>query len=204
MIRVLVVDDHWLVRHGLSLLFESAEDVTLVGEAANGLEAVEKTRELLPDVVLMDLSMPVMDGVEATRRIVSNHPAIKVVALSSFAERRTVLEAIDAGAAGYLLKDGDMDDILRAVRAANQGESPLAPRAAQAILSARPARQLPALSTREREVVDLVISGLRNREIADRMGITEKTVKTHLTHVYQRLGVATRREMIDAFKSAPT
>jgi DNA-binding NarL/FixJ family response regulator len=204
MIRVLVVDDHWLVRHGLSLLFDSAEDVTLVGEAANGLEAVEKTRELLPDVVLMDLSMPVMDGVEATRRIVGNHPGIKVVALSSFAERRTVLEAIDAGAAGYLLKDGDMDDILRAVRAANQGESPLAPRAAQAILSARPARQLPALSTREREVVDLVISGLRNREIADRMGITEKTVKTHLTHVYQRLGVATRREMIDAFKSAPT
>jgi DNA-binding NarL/FixJ family response regulator len=204
MIRVLVVDDHWLVRHGLSLLFESAEDVTLVGEAANGLEAVEKTRELQPDVVLMDLSMPVMDGVEATRRIVSNHPAIKVVALSSFAERRTVLEAIDAGAAGYLLKDGDMDDILRAVRAANQGESPLAPRAAQAILSARPARQLPALSTREREVVDLVISGLRNREIADRMGITEKTVKTHLTHVYQRLGVSTRREMIDAFNSAPS
>jgi DNA-binding NarL/FixJ family response regulator len=204
MIRVLVVDDHWLVRHGLSLLFESAEDVTLVGEAANGLEAVEKTKELLPDVVLMDLSMPVMDGVEATRRIVGNHPAIKVVALSSFAERRTVLEAIDAGAAGYLLKDGDMDDILRAVRAANQGESPLAPRAAQAILSARPARQLPALSTREREVVDLVISGLRNREIADRMGITEKTVKTHLTHVYQRLGVSTRREMIDAFKSAPS
>jgi DNA-binding NarL/FixJ family response regulator len=204
MIRVLVVDDHWLVRHGLSLLFESAEDVTLVGEAANGLEAVEKARDLLPDVVLMDLSMPVMDGVEATRRIVGNHPAIKVVALSSFAERRTVLEAIDAGAAGYLLKDGDMDDILRAVRAANQGESPLAPRAAQAILSARPARQLPALSTREREVVDLVITGLRNREIADRMGITEKTVKTHLTHVYQRLGVSTRREMIDAFKSAPS
>jgi len=204
MIRVLVVDDHWLVRHGLSLLFESAEDVTLVGEAANGLEAVEKTRALMPDVVLMDLSMPVMDGVEATRRIVTNHPAIKVVALSSFAERRTVLEAIDAGAAGYLLKDGDMDDILRAVRAANQGESPLAPRAAQAILSARPARQLPALSTREREVVDLVISGLRNREIADRMGITEKTVKTHLTHVYQRLGVSTRREMIDAFRSAPS
>jgi DNA-binding NarL/FixJ family response regulator len=204
MIRVLVVDDHWLVRHGLSLLFESADDVTLVGEAANGLEAVEKARELMPDVVLMDLSMPVMDGVEATRRIVSNHPTVRVVALSSFAERRTVLEAIDAGAAGYLLKDGDMEDILRAVRAANQGESPLAPRAAQAILSARPTRQLPALSTREREVVDLVISGLRNREIADRMGITEKTVKTHLTHVYQRLGVSTRREMVDAFKSAPS
>lgn len=204
MIKVLVVDDHWLVRHGLSLLFDAATDVSLVGEAANGLEALEKVRDLEPDVVLMDLSMPVMDGVEATKRIVTKYPDVKVVVLSSFSERRTVLEAIDAGAAGYLLKDGDMEDILRAVRAAAQGESPLAPRAAQAILSARPSRQLPALSVREREVVDFVITGLRNREIADRMGITEKTVKTHLTHVYQRLGVSTRGEMVEAFRTAPT
>ncbi len=203
MIKVLVVDDHWLVRHGLSLLFDAATDVSLVGEAANGLEALEKVRDLEPDVVLMDLSMPVMDGVEATKRIVTKYPDVKVVVLSSFSERRTVLEAIDAGAAGYLLKDGDMEDILRAVRAAAQGESPLAPRAAQAILSARPSRQLPALSVREREVVDFVITGLRNREIADRMGITEKTVKTHLTHVYQRLGVSTRGEMVEAFRTAP-
>ena len=203
MIKVLVVDDHWLVRHGLSLLFDAADDVTLVGEAANGLEALERVRDLSPDVVLMDLSMPVMDGVEATRRIVAKYPEVKVVVLSSFSERRTVLEAIDAGATGYLLKDGDMDDILRAVHAAAQGESPLAPRAAQAILSARPARQLPSLSAREREVVDLVVTGLRNREIADRLGITEKTVKTHLTHVYQRLGVSTRGEMVEAFKAAP-
>lgn len=203
MIKVLVVDDHWLVRHGLSLLFDAATDVSLVGEAANGLEALEKVRDLEPDVVLMDLSMPVMDGVEATKRIVTKYPDVKVVVLSSFSERRTVLEAIDAGAAGYLLKDGDMEDILRAVRAAAQGESPLAPRAAQAILSARPSRQLPALSVREREVVDFVITGLRNREIADRMGITEKTVKTHLTHVYQRLGVSTRAEMVEAFRTAP-
>jgi DNA-binding NarL/FixJ family response regulator len=202
MIKVLVVDDHELVRHGLAMLLGGAEDVDLVGLATDGAEALTLVEEHHPDVVLMDLSMPGMDGVEATRRISTNHPSSTVVVLSSFSERRTVLEAIDAGAAGYLLKDGGMDDILRAVRAAAQGESPLAPRAAQAILSARPARQMPELSAREREVVDYVIEKLRNREIAERMGITEKTVKTHLTHVYQRLGVDTRAEMIAAVKAS--
>jgi DNA-binding NarL/FixJ family response regulator len=202
MIKVLVVDDHELVRHGLAMLLGGAEDVDLVGLATDGAEALTLVEEHHPDVVLMDLSMPGMDGVEATRRISTNHPSSTVVVLSSFSERRTVLEAIDAGAAGYLLKDGGMDDILRAVRAAAQGESPLAPRAAQAILSARPARQMPELSAREREVVDYVVEGLRNREIAERMGITEKTVKTHLTHVYQRLGVDTRAEMIAAVKAS--
>jgi DNA-binding NarL/FixJ family response regulator len=184
------------------MLLGGAEDVDLVGLATDGAEALTLVEEHHPDVVLMDLSMPGMDGVEATRRISTNHPSSTVVVLSSFSERRTVLEAIDAGAAGYLLKDGGMDDILRAVRAAAQGESPLAPRAAQAILSARPARQMPELSAREREVVDYVVEGLRNREIAERMGITEKTVKTHLTHVYQRLGVDTRAEMIAAVKAS--
>ncbi len=202
MIKVLVVDDHELVRHGLAMLLGGADDIDLVGLATDGAEALTLVEEHHPDVVLMDLSMPGMDGVEATRRISSTYPSTAVVVLSSFSERRTVLEAIDAGAAGYLLKDGGMDDILRAVRAAAQGESPLAPRAAQAILSARPARQMPELSVREREVVDYVVEGLRNREIAERMGITEKTVKTHLTHVYQRLAVDTRAEMIAAVKAS--
>ncbi len=202
MIKVLVVDDHELVRHGLAMLLGGADDIDLVGLATDGAEALALVEEHHPDVVLMDLSMPGMDGVEATRRISSTYPSTAVVVLSSFSERRTVLEAIDAGAAGYLLKDGGMDDILRAVRAAAQGESPLAPRAAQAILSARPARQMPDLSVREREVVDYVVEGLRNREIAERMGITEKTVKTHLTHVYQRLAVDTRAEMIAAVKAS--
>ena len=202
MIKVLVVDDHELVRHGLAMLLGGADDIDLVGLATDGAEAIALVEEHHPDVVLMDLSMPGMDGVEATRRISSTYPSTAVVVLSSFSERRTVLEAIDAGAAGYLLKDGGMDDILRAVRAAAQGESPLAPRAAQAILSARPARQMPELSVREREVVDYVVEGLRNREIAERMGITEKTVKTHLTHVYQRLAVDTRAEMIAAVKAS--
>lgn len=204
MIKVLVVDDHQLVRHGLAMLLDSADDVTLVGEAGDGAEALEMVDEQEPDIVLMDLSMPVMDGVEATRQITQSHPDVTVVVLSSFSERRMVLEAIDAGAAGYLLKDGAMDDILRAVRSAAQGEAPLAPRAAQAILSARPARQLPELSAREREVVELVVAGLKNRDIAERMGISEKTVKTHLTHVYQRLGVATRGDMIAAVRAAST
>lgn len=184
------------------MLLGGADDIELVGMATDGASALVLVEEHEPDVVLMDLSMPGMDGVEATRRITADHPECTVVVLSSFSERRTVLEAIDAGAAGYLLKDGGMDEILRAVRAAAQGEAPLAPRAAQAILSARPARQMPELSAREREVVDHVVEGLRNREIADRMGITEKTVKTHLTHVYQRLGVDTRSEMIAAVKAA--
>ncbi|MFZ4717957.1 MAG: response regulator transcription factor [Ilumatobacteraceae bacterium] len=202
MIKVLVVDDHELVRHGLVMLLESADDVELVGQASDGAEAVSIVDAQQPDVVLMDLSMPGMDGVEATRRISSQHPEVSVVVLSSFSERRMVLEAIDAGAAGYLLKDGGMDDILRAVRSAAQGEAPLSPRAAQAILSARPARQLPELSVREREVVELVVEGLKNKDIAERMGISEKTVKTHLTHVYQRLGVSTRPEMIAAVRAS--
>ncbi len=202
MIKVLVVDDHELVRHGLAMLLGGADDIDLVGLATDGAGAIALVEQHRPDVVLMDLSMPGMDGVEATRRISTTYPSTAVVVLSSFSERRTVLEAIDAGAAGYLLKDGGMDDILRAVRAAAQGESPLAPRAAQAILSARPARQMPELSVREREVVDYVVEGLRNREIAERMGITEKTVKTHLTHVYQRLAVDTRAEMIAAVKAS--
>ncbi len=197
-----MVDDHELVRHGLAMLLDSADDIELVGQARDGAEALLMVDQYLPDIVLMDLSMPGMDGVEATRRITTTHQSVSVVVLSSFSERRMVLEAIDAGAAGYLLKDGGMDDIVRAVRSASNGEAPLSPRAAQAILSARPARQLPELSSREREVVELVVEGLKNKDIADRMSISEKTVKTHLTHVYQRLGVANRADMIAAFKAS--
>jgi DNA-binding NarL/FixJ family response regulator len=200
MIRVIIVDDHELVRHGLAMLLNGAEEIDLVGQADDGAAAVELVRELRPDVVLMDLSMPGMGGAEATRIICTSYPDVKVVMLSSFAERRSVLDAIDAGAVGYLLKDGGMDEIVRALEAAARGEAPLSPRAAQSILSARPARQLPSLSVREREVAELAASGLRNRDIAERMGIAEKTVKTHLTRVDQRLGVATRSELSNALK----
>lgn len=200
MIRVVIVDDHELVRHGLSMLLNASDDIDLVGQADDGAAAVALVRDVRPDVVLMDLSMPGMGGAEATRVICHEFPETKVVMLSSFAERRAVLDAIDAGAVGYLLKDGGMDEIVRALEAAARGEAPLSPRAAQAILSARPARQLPSLSAREREVAELVAAGLRNRDIAERMGIAEKTVKTHLTRVYQRLGVATRTELAAALK----
>ncbi len=200
MIRVVIVDDHELVRHGLSMLLNASDDIDLVGQADDGAAAVALVRDVRPDVVLMDLSMPGMGGAEATRAICHEFPETKVVMLSSFAERRAVLDAIDAGAVGYLLKDGGMDEIVRALEAAARGEAPLSPRAAQAILSARPARQLPSLSAREREVAELVAAGLRNRDIAERMGIAEKTVKTHLTRVYQRLGVATRTELAAALK----
>ncbi len=198
MIRVMVADDHELVRHGLAMLLNSADEIEFLGDASDGADAVRQAATLQPDVILMDLSMPIMDGIEATRVITAAQPGVAIVVLSSFAERRMVLEAIDAGAVGYLLKDGGMDDIVRAVLSAAKGEAPLSPKAAQAILSARPTRQLPALSTRERQVVDLVVAGHRNRDIADEMGISEKTVKTHLTHVYQRLGVNSRAEMIAA------
>jgi DNA-binding NarL/FixJ family response regulator len=202
MIKVLIVDDHALVRTGLAQILAAADDIDLVGQAADGAEAVTLVAECRPDVVLMDLSMPIMDGVTATRQITSQWPSVRVVALSSFVERKMVLDAVDAGAVGYILKDGDMDDVLRAVQAAARGESPLAPRAAQAVLSARASRRLPELTDREREVTDLVVAGLRNKGIADRLGISEKTVKTHLTHVYQRFGVDNRQEIIAVVKNA--
>lgn len=196
MIRVLVVDDHSLVRSGLIQLLSSADDIELVGQAADGVEAVNLVQSTLPDVVLMDLSMPNMDGITATRLIHDQHPQVRVVALTSFAERKTVLDAIDAGAVGYILKDGEMEELLRATRAAARGESPLSPRAAQAVLSARGARTGPELTDREREVMELVVSRLTNREIAERLEISEKTVKTHLTRIYQRFGIENRTQAI--------
>ncbi len=192
-----MADDHSLVRRGLALLLSSAADIELVGEAADGAAAVELVAKLRPDVVLMDLSMPVMDGIAATREIRTRHPDVRVVALTAFAERATVLAAIDAGAVGYVLKDGDEADLLAATRAASRGESPLSPRAANALLAARTARPGPTLSDREREVVVLVVAGLTNREIGEALEISEKTVKTHLTRIYQRFELRNRAHALD-------
>jgi DNA-binding NarL/FixJ family response regulator len=196
MIRVLVADDHSLVRSGLAQLLGSAADVELVGQAVDGNEAVAMVDELVPDVVLMDLSMPNMDGITATRLISERHPGVRVVALTAFSERTTVLDALDAGAIGYVLKDGEMDELLRATRAAARGESPLSPAAAHVVLTARHARTAPDLTGRERDVMRLVVTGVTNREIAERLAISEKTVKTHLTRVYQRFGLRNRTDAI--------
>jgi DNA-binding NarL/FixJ family response regulator len=195
-IRLLLAEDHPVVRAGLERLLGNEADIELVGAAADGAEAVELAGELRPDVVLMDLSMPVMDGIEATRRIVSAHDgAVSVVVLTSFADREQVIEALDAGASGYLLKDAEPEELVRGIRAAARGEAPLAPRAAREVLAARSEPRPDAdLSTREREVLVLVARGLPNKRIARELEISEKTVKAHLTSVFQRIGVTDRTQ----------
>lgn len=195
MIRVAVVDDHALVRAGLEELLEADEEIEVVATAADGSEAAAIVERESPDVVLMDLSMPDVDGVEATRRIVASGAETRVVALTSFTDADRVLAALDAGAVGYLLKDSEPDELRRAVHAAARGESPLSPKAAGTLLAARSEGGGGAeLSPREHEVLALVAEGLPNKLIARRLEISEKTVKAHLTRVYQQIGVSDRTQ----------
>jgi DNA-binding NarL/FixJ family response regulator len=194
-IRLLIADDHAVVRTGLARLVETFDDIELVGAAANGEEAVALAAERRPDVVLMDLEMPVLDGIEATRRIREAHPDVAVVVLTSFSDRERILGTLDAGAAGYLLKDAEPAELEKAVRAAARGEAPLDPKAARAVLSARrPPGPESQLSGREREVLVMVAEGLPNKLIARRLGISEKTVKAHLTNVFRTIGVTDRTQ----------
>jgi DNA-binding NarL/FixJ family response regulator len=189
----MVVDDHAIVRQGIADVLSSEEDIEIVASAKSGEEAVSLAAERHPDVALMDLSMPGMDGVEATRRTIDAAPGVKVVMLTSFAEPQHVNAALDAGAVGYLLKDAESDEIARAIRAANRGEAPFSARAAGALLMRR-AQRRPGedLTPREREILDLVGQGLANKQISRRLNIKEKTVKAHLTNVFQRIGVSDR------------
>jgi DNA-binding NarL/FixJ family response regulator len=194
-IRVLIADDHALVRAGLEQLLESTKDIAVVATAADGERAATLAQEHHPDVVLMDLSMPGVGGIEATRRIRAAEPAVHVVVLTSFSDRERILEAVDAGALGYLLKDAEPDELLRGIRAAARGEAPLAPKAALALITERagPPEGL-SLTAREREVLSLVGKGLPNKVIARELSISEKTVKAHLTTVFQRIGVSDRTQ----------
>ena len=192
MIRVLLADDHSLVRDGLGRLLASVPDIEVVAAAADGREAIRLAQEHRPDVILMDLRMPGMDGSEATRRLLEEDPATQVVILTSFSERDEILSALDAGAIGYLLKDAEPDEVIRGVRAAAHGESPLAPKAARELLGSRGSAPASQLTDREREVLRLVTRGLSNKLIARELGISEKTVKAHLTTVFQRIGVTDR------------
>jgi DNA-binding NarL/FixJ family response regulator len=194
-IRVIVVDDHDIVRAGLHGLLSGVPDIEVVGVAADGLEAVELTADRDPDVVLMDLEMPNVDGIEATRRITRRGGASSVLVLTSFSDHLRVNEALDSGAIGYLLKDSEPGELLAGVRAAARGESPLAPKAASALLRARADQPAEAqLSDREREVLSWVARGLPNKLIARRLEIAEKTVKAHLTQIYQQIGVTDRTQ----------
>ena len=197
MIRVVLVDDHAVVRSGLAQLLDGAEDMEVVGMASNGAEAPEVVRDTKPDVVLMDLQMPVVDGVSATRAIVASDSSAQVVVLTSYSDNERIVAALDAGAVGYLLKDAEPTDLLEGVRAVCRGESPIHPRAARQLLTARGEAQLSnseQLRSREAEVLKLVQMGLANKQIARRLGISERTVKAHLTSVFQRIGVTDRTQ----------
>ena len=193
MIEVLLVDDHALMREGLRTLVDAAPDMRVVGAVGDGKAALELAATAAPHVVVMDLSMPTMDGVTATRRITETQPAVQVLVLTSFSDVERVMDALDAGATGYVLKDSQPAELLAAIRAVADGRSPLDPRVARTLLTARRTPSTPVeLTEREREVLALVGLGLPNKQIARRLGIREGTVKAHLTSVYQRIGVGDR------------
>jgi DNA-binding NarL/FixJ family response regulator len=191
-ISVLVVDDHPLVREGLRALLSAAADLEVVGEAPDGSAAERMAAELCPDVVLMDLSMPGLDGIASTRRVLAVHPGAKVVMLTSFHDVDRVLAALHAGAVGYLLKDSDPQTLAAGVRAAANGQAPFDPRAAVALLPAATPPAASQLSVRERQVLLLVAAGRSNRQVGRTLGIAERTVKVHLGSVFRRIGVSDR------------
>jgi DNA-binding NarL/FixJ family response regulator len=196
-IRVLLADDHGVLRDGLARVIGAQPDLQLAGTAANGTEAVDMCRTTRPDVVLMDLEMPIMDGIEATRAILAEAPATVVLVLTSFSDQRRITGALEAGAVGYLLKDASAEEVVRGIRTAAGGGSPLDPRAARALLEAKSAPDpLAGISPREREVFSLLLDGMPNKLIARRLSISEKTVKSHLTSLFRQIGVTDRVQAI--------
>ncbi len=197
-IRILVVDDHPVVRDGLRGMLQGQPDLAVVGEAADGREALTAVRGHDPDVVLMDLNMPGMDGVEAIRRLAAEHPRVRVLVLTTYDDDLNIVRALESGAIGYLLKDVPREELFRAVRTAARGESVLAPRVAARLLGRLRAPEPQAPSERETEVLALVARGLTNRAIARQLRISEATVKTHLVHLFTKLGVDDRTAAVTA------
>lgn len=193
-IRVVLADDHAVIRAGLEQLLVGTDDIEVVGAAANGAEAIELAREHRPDVILMDLQMPEVDGVAATREIIAQQLGVDVLVLTSYSDGERIVAALDAGAVGYLLKDADPEDVLQGIRAVSRGESPIHPRAARQLLGVRAGSTQVQLTSRESEVLSLVRQGLANKQIARQLGISERTVKAHLTSAFARIGVADRTQ----------
>ena len=196
MIGVAIADDHKVVRVGLEQLLRTFDDVEFVGAAAGGEEAVALCAEHRPDVLLLDLSMPDLDGIEVTMRLRDVAPETRIVVFTSFSDRDRIVQALDAGAVGYLLKDAEPDELHSALQAAARGEAPLTPRAAAALLEDRRSRpaEVP-LTAREREIVTLAADGLPNRVIAERLHISERTVETHVRNALAKLGLANRTQL---------
>lgn len=195
MIRVVLVDDHRVVVEGLKLLLQAYPDVSVVGSAGDGAEGADLVISLVPDVVLMDLSMPGVDGIQATRRIVDAVPDTAVVVLTTSSDREMVLRSLDAGAVGYLMKDTDPQALYEGIQAAAAGGSPIDPRVARALVETRrrtASGPASVLTAKQREVLELVAAGQPNRLVAKQLGVTEKTVKAHLTQIYAAIGVSDR------------
>jgi NarL family two-component system response regulator LiaR len=197
-IRVMLVDDHTMVRRGLATFMEVFDDLELAGEAANGDEAIELCSRLLPDVVLMDLAMPDVDGVTATRVIRRRFPRVQVLALTSFKEEELIHNALQAGAIGYLLKDVTAEELAKAIRAAHAGRATLSPAAVQAMVHAATQPPTPGhdLTDRERDVLALMVQGLNNTEIAAKLVVSPSTIKSHVSHILGKLDVASRTEAV--------
>jgi len=197
-LRVLLVDDHAMVRRGLAAFLKAFDDLELAGEAAQGEEAVQRCAEIQPDVVLMDLEMPIMDGVAATRVITERFPRVRVIVLTSFRDEGLVQRALQAGAIGYLLKNVSADDLASAIRAAHAGRPTLAPEATQALVHAAARPPVPGqdLTPREREVLALMVQGLSNTAIAARLVVSPSTAKAHVSSILSKLGVTSRTEAV--------
>ena len=195
-IRVMLVDDHNVVRSGLAAFLRAYEDLELVGEAKNGLEAIQLCREKKPDVILMDLMMPEMDGIAATRAILADYPDIKIIAMTSFEEEQLVQGVLAAGAISYLIKNVTSDELAKAIRDAASGRSTLSPEAARVLVQATRPTEQPTfdLTEREREVLNLVVQGNSNQQIAEALVISLATVKAHISSILSKLQVSSRAE----------
>lgn len=197
-IRVMLVDDHTMVRRGLATFLKVFNDLQLAGEAESGAAAIQLCAEIQPDVVLMDMAMPDMDGATATRTIRQQFPQVRVIVLTSFKEGDMVKNALEAGAIGYLLKDVSADELARAIRAAHSGQATLSPQAAQALVEKTSQPPPPGLdlTEREHEVLALMVEGLNNTQIAGRLTVSPSTVKSHVSNILSKLGVASRTEAV--------